>query len=107
MQRIECPFEQVLRDAGYVQIYDGQTALHKATEQFGLLPAERRYFVRRYRKVRNNHFIDKWATLKYDMRTNYCVESNITNKLPNGAKQEQTMLSKEENPSKLKFITGA
>lgn len=107
MKRIECPFEQLLRDAGYVQVYDGQTALHKATEQFGLQPAERRYFIRRYQKVRNNHFINKWATLKYDMRSGYFVECNITNRLSNGVKQEQVMLSKEDNPSNLKFITGA
>jgi len=107
MNRIECPFEEVLRSAGYVQTYDGQTAMHKATEQFGLQPAERRYFVRRYQKVRNNRFVNRWATLKYDMRSNFCVECNISNKLSNGARQEQTMLSREENPSKLKFVEGA
>jgi len=105
--RIECLFEQVLRDGGYIQIYDGQTSLHKATEQYGLLPAERRYFVRRYQKVKGNRFVNRWATLKYDMRSNFCVECNISNKLSNGARQEQTMLSREENPSKLKFVEGA
>ena len=96
MQRIECPFEQLLIEAGYVQTYDGQTTLHKANVQFSLQPEERRFFTRQYQKVRNNHFIPEYAKLVYDLRTGWCVECNIYRKASNGARQaQQVMVSKE------------
>ena len=96
MQRIECPFEQLLREAGYVQTYDGQTSLHKATEQFKLQPEERRFFTRQYQKVRNNRFLPEYAKLVYDLRTGWCTECNIYRKVPNGVRQaQQVMVSKE------------
>ena len=96
MQRIECPFEELLRAAGYVQTYDGQTTLRKATEQFNLQPEERRFFTRQYQKVKNNRFIPEYAKLVYDMRTSWCTECNVYKKAPNGAKQaQQVMVSKE------------
>lgn len=98
VERIECPFEQLLREAGYVQIYDGQTAVQKATEQFNLRPDERRFFVRHYRQVKNNHFVDKWAKLVYDMRTGWCTGCNIVRKTPDGTKHEQSMVSKVTTP---------
>ena len=96
--RIECPYEQVLREAGYVQIYDGQTAVQKATEQFNLQPAERRFFVRHYQQMKNNHFINKWAKLVYDTRSGWCTEVTVTSKSPNGAKQEQRMVGANRRP---------
>ena len=94
MQRIECPFEQLLREAGYVQTHDGQTALHKATEQFNLQPEERRFFTRQYQKVRSNRFAPEYAKLVYDLRTGWCTECNIYRKA-NGVRQaQQAMVSK-------------
>lgn len=94
MQRIECPFEQLLREAGYVQTYDGQTASHKTSEQFTLRPEDRKFFTRQYQKVRNNHFANEYAKLIYDLRTGWCTECNIYRKAPNGARQaQQTMVS--------------
>ena len=107
MQRIECLYEQDLKESGYVQIFDGQTTSHKATEQLKSQPEERRFFIRRYQKVRNNRFVNKWVTLKYDFRIGYFVECTISTKLSDGSKQEQTMLSKDDNPSSLKFITNS
>ena len=72
MQKIEYPIERFLREDGYVQIYDGQLSLHKASEQFKLLPEERRFFVRKYRKVKNNHFTRDCVKLIYDLRKNQC-----------------------------------
>jgi len=96
VQRIECLFEQLLREAGYVQTYDGQTSLRKATEQFGLQPEERRFFTRQYQKVRNNHFIPEYAKLVYDLRTSWCTECNVYKKASNGVKQaQQVMVSRE------------
>jgi len=96
VQRIECPFEQLLREAGYVQIYDGQTTLRKATEQFQLQPEERRFFTRQYQKVRNNRFLPEYAKLVYDLRTGWCTECNVYRKAPNGVRQaQQVMVSKE------------
>jgi len=96
VQRIECPFEQLLREAGYVQTYDGQTTLHKATEQFKLQPEERRFFTRQYQKVVNNRFIPKYAKFVYDLRTGWCTECNIYSKASNGARQaQQVMVSRE------------
>jgi len=96
VQRIECPFEQLLREAGYVQTYDGQTSLHKAGEQFKLQPEERRFFTRQYQKVRNNRFIPEYAKLVYDLRTGWCTECNVYKKSPNGMRQaQQKMVSLE------------
>jgi len=96
MQRIECPFEELLREAGFVQTYDGQTALRKANEQFKLEPEERRFFTRQYQKVKNNHFIPEYAKLVYDLRTSWCTECNVYKKAPNGARHtQQVMISKE------------
>jgi len=96
VQRIECPFEELLRAAGYVQTYDGQATLRKATEQFNLQPEERRFFTRQYQKVKNNHFIPEYAKLVYDLRTGWCTECNIYRKAPNGVRQaQQIMVSKE------------
>ena len=96
MQRIECPFEQLLREAGYMQTYDGQTTLHKATTQFNLQPEERRFFTRQYQKVRNNHFTNEYAKLVFDLRTDWCIECNVYKKSPNGARQaQQKMVSQE------------
>ena len=96
MQRIECPFEQLLREAGYVQTYDGQTSLHKATMQFNLQPEERRFFTRQYRKIKNNRFTPECAKLVYDLRTGWCTECNIYRKAPNGVRQaQQKMVSQE------------
>ena len=72
MQRIEYDIEKFLRDEKYIQTYDGQTALHKATEQFGLLPEERRFFVRKYRKVINNRYTRDCVKLIYDLRKGQC-----------------------------------
>lgn len=94
--RIECPWEQILRYAGYVQIYDGQTAIQKRTEQFFVPPEERRFFVRYYQQVDNNHFVNKFAKLVYDLRSGWCTECNTYKKAPNGVKQaQQKMVSKE------------
>jgi len=96
MQRVECPFEQLLREAGYVQTYDGQTALHKATDQFNLKPEERRVFVRQYRKVRNNRHTSEYARLVYDLRTSWCIECNVYKKASNGARQSQQVMTSKE-----------
>ena len=95
MNRIECPFEQLLREAGYIQVYDGQTAVQKRTEQFFVPPEERRFFVRYYQQTKNNHFIDKYAKLVYDLRSGWCTECNIYRKAPDGIRQEQKMVSNE------------
>lgn len=95
MQRIECPFEQLLREAGYVQTYDGQTSIHKASMQFNLQPEEKRFFTRQYQKVKNNRFTNEYAKLVYDLRTSWCVECNIYKKAANGVRQvQQVMVSK-------------
>jgi len=96
MQRVECPFEQLLREAGYIQTYDGQTTLRKVTEQFQLQPEERRFFTRQYQKVRNNRFLPEYAKLVYDLRTGWCTECNVYRKASNGARlAQQVMISKE------------
>jgi len=94
--RIECPFEEVLRAAGYVQVYDGQAAIQKRNEQFNIPPEERRFFVRHYQKVENNRFVEKFAKLVYDFRSGWCTECDIYKKAPNGMRQaRQTMVSQE------------
>jgi len=94
MNRLECPFEQVLREAGYVQTYDGQTASQKRNEQFFVPPEERRFFVRYYQKINNNHLTDRFAKLVYDLRSGWCTECTIYRKAPNGVKQlHQKMVS--------------
>lgn len=92
-KRLECPFEQLLREAGYIQTYDGQTAVQKAGDQFNLLPEERRFFIRRYQQVRNNKFTNKWAVLKFDLRTGWCIECNVVKQVIGMPKQEQRMVS--------------
>lgn len=95
--RLECPFEQLLREAGYIQVYDGQTAMKKRNEQFFVLPEERRFFVRYYQQVLNNKMSNKYAKLVYDTRTGWCTECNIYRKMPNGMRQaQQRMVSRED-----------
>jgi len=88
VQRIEYPIEAFIRSEGYIQIYDGQITLHKATEQFKLQPEERRFFIRRYRKVRNNRFAKDCVKLIYDLRKEQC--DFITYTVPtNGIPREE------------------
>ena len=94
MERIECPYEQLLREAGYVQIYDGQTAPHNRQEQFVVKPEDRRYFTRHFRQVKGNRFVDKWATLRYDTREGFCVDVKMVRKAPGVPKEEFTLVSK-------------
>ena len=89
MNRLECPFEQLLREAGYVEIYDGQTAPQKQSDQFPISIGDRRFFTRFYQQVRNNHFVEQYAKLVWDVRKRQCVECNIYKKAPNGLKVAQ------------------
>jgi len=94
--RLECPFEELLREAGYIQIYDGQTVIQKRTDQFFVPPEERRFFVRYYQQVISNRLINKYAKLVYDLRSGWCTECNIYRKALNGMKQGQKMISQED-----------
>ena len=94
MNRIECPFEELLREAGYVQTYDGQTALRKATEQFKLQPEERQFFTRQYRKVKNNQFTNEYAKLVYDSRTGWCTHCDLYKRINGIRSAGQVMVSK-------------
>jgi len=94
VQRIEYPIEELLRDAGYIQIYDGQTASQKKTDQFAMLPEDRQVFIRRYQQIKHNRFINKYVKLIYNLRKGECdgIEYKIQ---PNGLKQsQQIMVSK-------------
>ena len=92
MQRIEYPIEELLRDAGYIQIYDGQTASQKKTDQFPMPSEDRQVFIRRYQQIKHNHFINKYVKLIYNLRKGECdaIEYKIQ---PNGLKRSQEMLS--------------
>lgn len=96
MNRIECPFEQVLRDAGYIEIYDGQTAPQKQSDQFQVPSKERNHFIRYYQQIKGSRFIEKYCKLVYDTRNNWCIECNIYKKAPNGLKiAQQKMITQK------------
>jgi len=71
MNRIECPYEELLKEAGYIQIYDGQSAPQRPNDPTSLKPEERKlkFFVRYYQKVENNHPVNKYVKLVYDLST--------------------------------------
>ena len=89
IDRIECPFEQLLREAGYVEVYDGQTAPQKQSDQFPVSTEDRRFFTRFYQQVKNNHFTERYAKLVYNSRSYGCIECNIYKKAPDGLKVAQ------------------
>ena len=90
--RIEYPIERLLRDAGYIQIYDGQTSPQKKTEQFNVPPEDRQVFIRRYQQIQNNHFVNKYVKLIYNLRKGECDAFDYKIK-PGGLKQSQNMLT--------------
>lgn len=91
--RIECPLERILKEAGFVQIYDGQTAIAIRNQKMPCPPEERRFFVRHYQQAKNGRFINRWAKLVYDLRNRNCVTFYITNKDVGKEKEEQKMVS--------------
>lgn len=92
--KTRCPYEVMLLELGYVEIYDGQSAQKKITEQFFVPPEERRFFVRYFQKVRNNHMTNEFAKLVYDLRTGW-VEPYHFKKTPDNIKHEIKMLKAE------------
>jgi len=104
--RIECPLEKVLREAGFVQMYDGQSAMAVRQQKTPLPPEERRFFVRHYQQARNGRFINKWAKLVYDMRNRRCVTLYFTSRELGKEVERQKMVSFDDSLSELQ-LTGA
>lgn len=106
MKRIRCDFEDLLKDAGYILIYDGQTARQRENDPTSLKPEDRRFFTRIYQQVKNNRPTDKYAKLIYDARTGYFegkdnipykkIAMELYEKAPNGLRAtQQRMVSQE------------
>ena len=96
MNRIECLYEEHLKKLGYIQIYDGESAPQKQSDQFSVAPGERGFFIRYYQLVRHHHMENEFVKLVYDLRTDpprlkYFPEHY--HKLPNGAKQVEDLLA--------------
>ena len=91
MKRIECPYEQLLREAGYIQVYDGQVTPKRDNDISSLQPEDRRFFIRYYQQVKNNHFTNKYVKLVYDLKTSYC-DPHHYDKAPDGFKLTEKML---------------
>lgn len=91
--RIECPLEKALKSAGFVQIYDGQSAIAARHQKNPMPPEERRFFVRHYQQVKNGRFVNWWAKFVYDTRNRNCITFYITNKDIGKYKEEQKMVS--------------
>ena len=94
MNRTECFYEQHLRKLGYIQIYDGETAPQKQSDQFAIIPEERKFFIRYYQLVKHNHMVKEYVKLVYDLRTGYLKHfPEHYHMLPNGAKKTENMLA--------------
>ena len=94
MQRTECPYEEHLRKLGYIQIYDGETSPQRAKDPTSLKPEERKFFIRYYQLVRNNHPTNEYVKLVYDLRTGYLAHfPEHYRKLANGKRQITDMLA--------------
>jgi len=91
MNRIEYPIEELLRDAGYILIYDGQTAPQRKTDQFAVPSEDRQIFIRHYQQIKHNHFINKYVKLVYNLRKGECNAFDYKIK-PNSLKQTQNIL---------------
>jgi len=70
MNRTECLYEQHLRKLGYIEIYDGEAAPQRPNDPTSLKPEERRFFIRYYQLVRNNHLTNEYVKLVFDKRAN-------------------------------------
>jgi len=94
MQRTECPYEEYLRRLGYIQIYDGETAPKKASDQVNLKPEERKFFIRYYQLIKNNHPTDNYVKLVFDLRSGYLAHfPEHYRRLPNGKRQTKDILA--------------
>jgi len=71
MNRTECPYEEHLRKAGYIQIYDGESAPQRKNDPTSLGPGERSFFIRYYQLIKNDRFTDEYVKLVYDLRTGF------------------------------------
>ena len=94
--RTECPYEQYLKQLGFIQIYDGESAPQRPDDPTSLKPGERSFFIRHYQLVRNNRMTNEYAKLVYDLRgesprLRYFPEHY--RKLANGAKKVEDMLA--------------
>jgi len=96
MNRTECLYEKHLKKQGFIQIYDGETAPQKQSDQFAVDSEERRFFVRYYQLVQNNHMMNEYVKLVYDLRSDpprlKCLPEHY-HKLPSGLKQVQNIFA--------------
>lgn len=86
--RTVCMFENIVKLAGYRTVYDGQTAV-RPDAQFVVPPEERRFFTRHLRKFAHGKFEKSWVVLRYDLRSELCIECFVTEKQPGLPKQTQ------------------
>lgn len=101
--RIECPLEKIIKEAGFIQLYDGQSAMQVRQQKMPMPPEERRFFVRHYRQSKNGKFVSRWAKLVYDMRNQACITFYFTSKDPGQEKEEQKMVSFYNGMSELQL----
>ena len=94
MSRTECPYETYLRKLGYVQIYDGESESRRPNDPTSLAPEERKFFIRYYQLVKNNHMTNNYVKLVFDLRSGYLRHfPEHYHKLPNGAKGIENLLA--------------